>query len=516
MKVLLMHEDRDFDLDAAAPWNEAELVQDLELDRLLDGMSQGDKFLRGVAAKAVLCGLSDPAAIRYRQAVLRDCLDNRKIVRAVYRAAAEATEAERKRHRGIHGTFPDAVLQQGVELVQLHLKSLEAIRDLAADHAHGFRSAGFTQLFAMLRTELDDDYLETVRGHLSALRLRHGVLIGARLGQGHAGTDYVLCKPSRPAGGWLGRLLDSGPETYSYQLPARDDVAAQAFTELRQRGINTVANALAQSAEHIVSYLRLLRAELGFYVGCINLDEQLTRIGAPTCLPEPLPPEPGTHRVERLYDVCLALDAKKPAIASDLPALDKGLIVVTGANRGGKSTFLRAVGLAQLMMRCGMFVAASGYAASVCGGVVTHFRREEDRAMRSGKLDEELARMSGIVDRLPRHALVLLNESFAATNEREGSEIARQIVLALRERGVTVFFVTHLYAFARGLDEDRRGDTLFLRAERLAGGERTFRMVEGRPQQTSHGSDLYRRIFEVDGDGRMEVRSAKAALDRVA
>ena len=68
--------------------------------------------------------------------------------------------------------------------------------------------------------------------------------------------------------------------------------------------------------------------------------------------------------------------------------------MITGANQGGKSTFLRSVGVAQLMMQTGMFVAAQAFSADVRDHVFTHFKREEDAAMESGKLDEELARMS--------------------------------------------------------------------------------------------------------------------------
>ena len=115
--------------------------------------------------------------------------------------------------------------------------------------------------------------------------------------------------------------------------------------------------------------------------------------------------------------------------------------------------------------------------------------------MRSGKLDEELGRMSEIVDRLTPNCLVLFNESFAATNEREGSAIARQIVCALLDRQVRVIFVTHLYEFSRGLYEKGMENAVFLRAERKPDGERTFRVVEGEPLQTSFGQDLYARIF---------------------
>ena len=71
--------------------------------------------------------------------------------------------------------------------------------------------------------------------------------------------------------------------------------------------------------------------------------------------------------------------------------------------------------------------------------------------MESGKWDEELSRMSDIVDRIKPNSVLLLNESFASTNEREGSEIARQIVRALLNKRVKVFFVTHLYHFAHGV-----------------------------------------------------------------
>ncbi len=105
------------------------------------------------------------------------------------------------------------------------------------------------------------------------------------------------------------------------------------------------------------------------------------------------------------------------------------------------------------------------------------------------------ARMSQIADRIGPGALLLCNESFASTNEREGSEIARQVVLAATESGVKVLFVTHLYDPAHGLYGGRGDTQQFLRAERWPDGQRTFRMVVGEPLPTSYGADSYRRVF---------------------
>ena len=103
--------------------------------------------------------------------------------------------------------------------------------------------------------------------------------------------------------------------------------------------------------------------------------------------------------------------------------------------------------------------------------------------------------MSDIIDHIASNSMVLFNESFAATNEREGSEIARQIITALLERGIKVFFVTHLYACTHGLYERNMANAMFLRAERQSDGTRTFKLVEGEPLQTSYGEDLYQRVF---------------------
>jgi DNA mismatch repair ATPase MutS len=104
-----------------------------------------------------------------------------------------------------------------------------------------------------------------------------------------------------------------------------------------------------------------------------------------------------------------------------------------------------------------------------------------------------------MVHKLTPNEMVLFNESFAATNEREGSQIAAHITTALLERGIKVCFVTHLCQFASYLHSRRTPKALFLRADRRPDGKRTFRVVEGEPLQTSYGRDLYDRVFGIGG-----------------
>ena len=344
----------------------------------------------------------------------------------------------------------------------------------------------------MLERELSAEYLSEVRGHLERLAFKRGMLMRAVLGESNEGTDYVLLRPARDDRNWLRRLVARTLAAWSFTLDPRDEAGSNALGGIRDLGVNPVANVLAQSVEHVDRFLQRLRVELAFYVAAINLHERLRSLG-PTCFPGPT--EGRCRAFHRLGDASLALSSGRAVVGNDADATGKNLIIVTGANRGGKSTLLRSVGLAQLMLQAGLFVSAESYAAGVCTGIFTHAKREEDASLVSGKLDEELARASAIVDHIRPGALLLLNESFAATNERQGAEIARQIVDALVERGVGIVYVTHNYDFAHRYHERRARDVLFLRAERRDDGTRTFKLVPGAPEATSYAEDLYAKVF---------------------
>jgi DNA mismatch repair ATPase MutS len=458
-------------------------------------MANGDEFLFETAKHVVLSSLAEPEAIVYRQEVLADCVEQPEVVRRLYEFAIEALDSERKAGGGLwHGDRPGTILHRSVRVLGLYLDILRRLRALADEQAHGFRSEGFTRFFAMLREELADDYLQTVEQHLSDLEFKRGVLQSAQLGKGNKGSRYIVRRPRRQR--WTERLpLGNRSPSYSFTIAPRDQSGLQALDEVRGKGINLVADSVAQSAEHVKSFFTMLRLELAFYLGCLNLRERLDRKGEPTCFPEPVAPGETALTAQGIYDVGLTLHLDERAVGNDLDADGKALVMITGANQGGKSTLLRSLGLAQLMTQSGMFVGAQSLRLEVCAGIFTHYKREEDAAMRGGKLDEELSRMSDIANEIAPGAILLCNESFASTNEREGSEIARQVIRAMLDRHIKVFFVTHMYDLAHSIHAQRLDNALFLRAERETDGGRTFKLLKGPPLPTSYGEDSYRRIF---------------------
>jgi hypothetical protein len=492
VKARLLHPDRDFDFAADLPLGSDDLIQDLELGPILAAMAGGDKFLHDISTRVLLTSLTDPEVIRYRQHVLADCIAESGTVRRMYAIAVGALEDKRKTWGFWPAQQPAGILSGAVGQLEVLIARLRELRQVADDHAGRFSSTGLTTLLASLQHDLDDDYLETLAGHLRQLRFRNGQLMSARLDRDNSGVGYVL-RSGTARRSWKERVGIEPRTVYSFTIPPRDEAGEQALEEMTSRGLNLVANAAAQSADHVSSYFTMLRAELGFYVSCLSLHDQLSARGQPVAFPDPLPWSTPEFSCADLRDASLALQTER-VVGNDVTAGGRPLVIITGANSGGKSTFLRSAGQAQLMTQCGLFVAARSLRASVCRQVFTHFIREEDPAMVSGRLDEELTRMSAIADQLGPHCLVLFNESFAATNEREGSEISRQVVRALLEAGIRVFFVTHQFDLADGFRRERPDSTLFLRAPRQPDGQRTFRLAVAPPLPTSYGQDIYDRI----------------------
>ena len=494
MKAFLMYRDQDFDLSANLPANASDLTQDLELHTLFNAMAGDDKFLLSVSNTAVLLSLTDLDSIVYRQQILTDCLQHPDVVKDIYGIALAAIEGEKSAWRFMLSSA-DSVLYSSIQLFEILLPLLKKLRQVAELHAAEFHSEGFVRFFKMIIQELNDAYLGEVQDHLTQLKFPNGALISAKLGKGNKGTNYTLRKPfPEEKQNWVKRIFNRNKPLY-FEVADRDENGIRSITELRERGINTAADALSQSADHILNFFIMLRNELAFYIGCLNLHERLVRKGEPMCTPTALATDKPSFSAKELYDVCLSLRLEVKVVGNTITTDNKKLIIVTGANQGGKSTFLRSVGLAYLMLQCGMFVAAEQFSANVSKGIFTHFKREEDVTMKSGKLDEELSRMSKIVDQIKPECILFFNESFASTNEREGSEIARQITSALLDSGIEVFYVTHLFDLAQSFYQQNLSFAFFLRAERLPDGKRTFKIVEGEPLPTSHGEDLYKQIF---------------------
>lgn len=490
----LMYPDRDFDPEMEILWNADDLIKDLELNTVLDRMARGDKQIREISRKGLMDALHDHNEIIYRQEVVKDAINNSETVRTLLSLLLEASKKVRERMFWFTRSNPSLALRESIAIMRVYLETFVQVKSIAEENIKKFNSAGFHNLFNLFINELGDEYRSQVEDQLHKLTFPNGVGVIGNLGDRNEFVNFQLTEPDLTSG--LRQTIEKMKERkYTYIVPDRDESGPVEIEAMRVLGVISVVNTMRRSANNVSNFINTLAGELSFLAGCINLHEDLKTIGTPFCFPS----FPEGHENELtftgLYDIALGLRENGKIITNNLTSTKQKLIIVTGANRGGKSTFLRSMGQSLIMMWSGVFVGAESYSAPLFKQLFTHFKREEDKTVTMGKFEEELERMSDMINHMHPGCMVLFNESFAATNAREGAEIAGNIVNALLKTGNSVIFVTHLYELGSLFMNMESDKVRFLKADHLESGERTFRIIDGYPEETSYGEELYEKVF---------------------
>lgn len=525
MNVFLLYPEKEW-VHPVSYFDREEIVRDLNLTVIFriagsiflegnkdkpHGSSERDGFVVDMMRRVMLVPLANAREVTYRQEILRESMENYEFTEALYRLSeAAAQEIERfaavKKEKWYRNGDNDRsrLLLTELDYLNRQVHYLDELKKLLTGQGKTCKSEGFRTFSQRFLTEYNEEYqttLHEVLHDLSEASTGGTIELSAKLGTGLEMTDITLCriKDREPEKGlakkmtgkleMLARnLLVSGTHVESMEnLNLLQEVA-----ELRNTALASIMHFFMPFIEDREEFFNQLHQQTAFYIGAANLARQMRRFNVPVCFSEVT--ERKDLWFKGLVELSLAIHNQNLPVSNQLDARDKYLVVVTGANQGGKSTFLRSLGIAQIMHQCGLFVAAESFGAGLYRNVFTHFTRREDSAMNSGRLDEELGRMERIIDHITEDSVLYLNESFATTTEKEGSVIADDIAKALYERGIRVMMVTHLLAFARTCYAANPKHAIFLAAERLADGHRTFHIVETAPEQTSYGLDLYDQL----------------------
>jgi len=494
MQAYLMFKEKKFDSKESLPQYLEDLVSDLGLDVIFEAASNKDEFTYKVIKTGILLSLKDKEEIIYRQNVLKDCINNKETVKAMYELSIEAIKKEKESLFGIFIKHPDSIVYSSRQVLEDFFDILKKLKNIILESESNFKSQGFQLFFSRIKAKLSDEYLDRVDLILKHLRFEDGILITSKINMSAKPSFFRIMYPKREKQSFIKSFLKS-KNAYTIYIPERDEGGFRALSELKNNALSKIANILANTVYYLLDFFNQLKVELTFYIACTELYDKLQKIGISLCFPVIYSQDKRVLSFEDLSESSLALVKKGPVVSNSLCINNIDLILTTGANMGGKTTFLRSIGQACLFSQCGMFVAAKSFEYSLSNGVFTHFKRQEDKTLKSGKFDEELKRLNNIVNYLKPNALVLFNESFSSTNDHEASIIAKYITEGLIEKKIRIFFVTHLWEFASLISKENYNNVMFLKAQRNLDGTRTFKIVESKPQSKSYAEDLFKKIF---------------------
>ena len=270
-------------------------------------------------------------------------------------------------------------------------------------------------------------------------------------------------------------------------------------TNIMKQTVNEIKNTIKRYV-NISGYMLInLMPEILFYIRWAELIEKIMATGMPVCKAQILPPEKRDCSFKGLYNLKLAINKAGGEdiniITNDIDFNDDmRIFILTGPNRGGKTIFTQAWGIAMLLAQLGVYIPAESASVSPCDNIFTHFPADENDTVDLGRLGEESKRLSEIFGQATERSIMLLNESLATTSVTDGLFIAKDVVMAMRYLGTRCIFNTHMHDLARSVDalnEEVEGTSKA--ASLVTGvhdGERSFKVSLLPPQGISYAKDI--------------------------
>jgi len=397
-------------------------------------------------------------AVAYRHEVFRDL--EREDVRAAVEAFAERERGVRRRltlaetqHYGYErqrwlldaaADYCRAItdLRDALAGLDLGSRGLRAWRDWLIGYTS---SPPFTSLQADTGRVLDG--LAEVRYALRIKGLR--VTVGAYEGE----PDYSV-----EIGETFARFRQGQVDQHLLEIPdagSMDHVEAQIVqrvARLHPKEFKALGDFCKRHEGFVVSEVARFEREIQLYLAWLELLERLASCGSAFCYPEV---SVGSKRVlaESAVDMALAeklaRDGGRPVPNDFSLAGAERILVVSGANQGGKTTFARMFGQLHYLAGLGRPVTARSARLFLADGLHTHFERGEDITTLRGKLEDELVRVREILDAATGQSVVILNEIFASTTLDDATFLGAEVlnrILALDCLAVCVTFLDELSA----------------------------------------------------------------------
>ena len=506
-----------------------EACNDLSLEYIIDYISENDR------EKKLITGMMreleyDPEVISYRCDIFEDIIKFPSL-REKIKDMLDQLEYLKSFEKPYKDDSAAAVWQLVNRLQELdaYVSCIEGINQALSDCP--VKSGGLVQMkeyvssvynengFSVLREDINSLLTETSKIQSitlgvnldSALRpvevgilsinpekFDHSGILDNFLGFCSKFIDIIGASGIGGAGGGMTKIHSSGST-------AEEDPLMKNLTRTVSNMLGTTIRQLKTKLSRYVniSGYKLTRfiPEMLFYIRWSEFCTRIMEQGLPMSRPEILDPEKRELSAKGIYNIKLAiqrLEGKDTDIVrNDFEFNNEhGIYIMTGPNRGGKTTFTQAVGMLFLLAQNGIFVPAEALSISPCDNIYTHFPADENLTVNLGRLGEESKRLSEIFMVATNKSVLLFNEPLATTSFTEGLYIAKDVVRALRYRGARTVFNTHMHELAMNLEAMNSFPGDIGVASLITGiheGRRSYKVFIAPPEGVSYAKDIAKK-----------------------
>jgi DNA mismatch repair protein MutS len=424
---------------------------DLNLDQIIDAITAGKQEYH--LKPIFYTSLNDIDAITYRHEIMRDLetdmllehiqsfAEKMRVMRE-YLAQAEQLHYRYQKERW----FLDAVevycnavtgLVQDLSLVEVQSRGFLAFREYVTTYAGSNR---FTSLLAETK-QLQAD-LATVQYCL----LIKGNTIKVR--KYEAEIDYSADVEATFAKFKHGAVKDYRVKFRNWS--EMDHVEAQ-ILDLVARLYPDIFLHLddycTKNGKYLDETIAIFDREVQFYVAYLEYVARFKRAGLKLCYPHMSTTSKDVYDYEG-FDIALAyklINEKAPIVCNDFSLHGKErIVVVTGPNQGGKTTFARTFGQVHYLACLGCPVPGRQAQLFLFDRLLTHFEKEENIQDLRSKLEDDLVRMYQMLNQATPNSLILLNEIFTSTTVNDALFLSKKIMETITQLDALCVWVTFI------------------------------------------------------------------------
>ena len=497
-------------------------INDLSLEYILDNVAK-NAYEKSVIRGMLLKLESDPSIIRYRCDVFEDVMNYPAL-----RDNIKNTLDQLEYLKSLGASFHDDTVAPLWQLIN-RLHELEVYIDCIADlhrtlTENPVKSEGLRQLRDYVAAIYNESGFEYLRRDIKSLltetseikSITLGVNLDSSLRPVEVGIMSINHETFNHTGildrfiGFLPKVGEMLDGKASFGMSKMRTVGTSGESDPLMNGLcravtemlgGTVKNLKSTLSRYVnISGYSLTRfiPEFIFYTRWADFCSKVIGCGLPMARPEILSAESKSLCSKGIYNLKMAIQilggASLDVVRNDFEfAKNHGIYIMTGPNKGGKTTFTQAIGILFLLAQHGIYVPAQSVSLSPCDNIFTHFPADENQTVNLGRLGEESMRISAIFTEATDKSLLLFNESLATTSFTEGLYIAKDVVRAMRCLGARTVFNTHMHDLAADPDEfnSLRGDLDV--ASLITGvheGQRSYKVYLAPPEGVSYARDI--------------------------
>ncbi len=468
--------------------------------------------------------ITDEAVVRWRQDILEDFINVPQLEHKLRRSIKTISDSACSVFARCGATQSLYEVRENIEAIEAFADCMTECHEFVLKYGGRLRSEGIKRMLAEIEERFTSESYRELLKETAELKksLADGirsVTFAINFDEVMRPTEIMLLSADREQvrrrsrfERLLSRADTAEPISKIYSRKAKEgqisEIDGALFAELDALCggyMKRVNAAIRRCYEESTDMLVKLSRQIDFFIGAKELTERARQLGLPFCRPEIVPKEQRKFVLKAMHDPVLtnrflterARENNAVTVCTNDCTMDDSarILLLSGTNNGGKTTYLRAAGINQILAQAGLFVYAQSAEISLCDNIFFLSPKEEKAGVNTSRFTEECREIRRTTECATEYSLVLMNESLSSTNPHDSGLLGEEVLRIFADIGCRSVFTTHIPELAL-LPERLNTSEVNSRLTSLVAlcdenGAPTYRIAPGTPDRARNAQYIF-------------------------